>query len=85
MGDDWSDALIEAAGGMDPPPVEEEDRLAVSLQKALDNTTPERSGTPWDGSDEDPISEELFERGVAQAVELPDLLMHNKGHYSDES
>jgi hypothetical protein len=44
----WPDGVND--GKKDP---EDEDRLAESLQKALDKTTPERAGCPWDGEHTD--------------------------------
>lgn len=33
------------------PKAAPEDRVAQALQKALDSTTPERPGVPWDGEE----------------------------------
>jgi hypothetical protein len=49
MSDKLSDALWVEPKKREPE--EFEDRLAESLQKALDKTTPERAGAPWDGED----------------------------------
>lgn len=48
------------AGG-DAPPTKADDpdqRQIDALQKALDHTTPEYAGTPWDAGDKDERREE---------------------------
>jgi hypothetical protein len=82
--DKLSDALW-----VDPvkKPEKSEDRLAEALQKALDRTTPERAGAPWDGelSGDSQLSEAGFERGIADSVETPPLMESNIGNYKNES
>jgi hypothetical protein len=62
------------------------DKLAEALQKALDKTTPERAGCPWDGEHhKEQSSEEELERGIADSIQLPPLFESNVGNYKNES
>ena len=49
MSDELSKALwVE----LDKAPSSPEDKVAQALQRALDNTTPDRPGVPWEGEEE---------------------------------
>ncbi len=51
--------LREVAVGSEPEKPDDPDQRRIdAMQKALDNTTPEYAGTPWDGGDEDEPREE---------------------------
>lgn len=53
-----SDALSDVLWvQQEKPRKSDEEELAASLQKALDNTTPERAGAPWDGEHQEESSE----------------------------
>ncbi len=63
MSTDKLAALLHAAGAQSVPekPDDPDARRIEAMQKALDNTTPERAGCPWDGEDE---SEQREEPGI---------------------
>jgi len=65
----------------------DDDLLEKALQKALDKTTPERAGCPWDGESEPTqYSDDDLERDLAEISRpLPVFRGYEPGNYQDES
>ena len=80
----WPDGVNEGNKSAD-----KEDRLAEALQKALDKTTPERAGCPWDGEhkpnqySDDDLDRDLIETARPRPFAL--RFIRRLGHYQDDS
>lgn len=70
---------------------DEEDLLAESLQRALDKTTPERAGCPWDGEhkptqySDDDLERDLIEKALPVGGYTGRSIIRTAGHYEDDS
>lgn len=63
-----------------------EDVLAEALQNALDKTTPERAGCPWDGEPKPTqYSDDDLERDLIEKAYTGRSIVRGSGHYQDES
>ena len=60
MSDSLSNKLSEIHSSMPKPEKSSDELLVEALEKALESTTPERPGCPWDGREKD----ERRERGI---------------------